>query len=464
VRNLSVELFGQYNIILSTLVFYVLLLNLGIPSIILRYLPEYTVKGDFDNAKRIMKSGLFITLGLGIVLIFVSFLITKYYRDLIYRFSLTQFLFIAAFLGLLRVQIRILKAVFSSVFQKGFQNLFENASMALKLSLIIFTLAKGYGLMGVFISIGIADLFLVIAYLMRIFGYFKNKQTTVGEISKKRFLRFGLKEYFAKLLSFFWEGRIDAYFIIFYLGAYATGIFYFVINTATMLIQYMPGTVMQPVAQALFARQYTKSKSPKELNYLFQLSNKVNVFFIFPAFLGLSVLIDKIIPYVFGVKYVESSNLFPIILFFMIFYLLLFPLRSIITALEKSEITLLCNLVILYKIPALILLTKKFGLYGTAFALGTSIIIYFFITLFLTKKLIKIQYPWLAFGKILFNSIIVALFFYFTRSYIHNTFSLISVIVIGGLIYIIVSYLNKAFSKNDRMLINQPFKRAIFVF
>ena len=463
-RNLSVEQFGQYNVILSTIIFFVLFLNFGIPTLILRFLPEYIVKGNFKIAKKFISNGLLLVLGAGVFTVVISYFIDKFHNDLLNKFALAQFLFIAAIIGFLRVQIRILKAVFSSFFQKGFQNLFEVFSSFLKLCLIIFALRMGYGLIGVFTSIGIAELILIVAYIIKVSGYFKDKENRGYEISKKRLFKFGFKEYIAKLLSFFWDSRIDAYVITFFLGTYATGVFYFVISIVMMLVQYMPGTIMVPIAHALYARQYAKSNNKKELNYLFQLNNKAKTFFIFPAFLGFIILVDKIVPFIFGSKYEESLVLFPIILFFMVFYLLAIPVRSIINALEKNEITIISGLVILYKIPALILLTKKFGLYGAAFALGTSVTIYFFISLVLTKRHIELQYPWMAFSKIFLNSIIMGIAVYFMKGYVHNLSTLILVIIVGIVIYLITGYMNKAFSENDRKLINQPFKRLVFNF
>lgn len=462
-RNLSVAQFGQYNLILSTQVFFTLLLSLGLPSIILRFIPEYVVKKDFGIVRKIIWYSISLVLLFGIVISILAAILSKNFPDTINKFFIAEYLLLSSVLGLLRVEVRICEASFFAFLKQGYKISFEVLGTIVKLYLFILAIKLNFGLLGIILSIGAVDIFLTISYLLRIETYMKAKTVLSTEMETKRFFKYGIKVYLSKFFAFFWDTRIDAYIITFYLGTVLTGIFYFVINIVTVLTEYMPGTIMYPISQAIFARQYAKYKNQKELIYLFKLNNKLKAFFVFPIFIGFLSVIDKIV-ILFFPKYTDSIQLFPIILFFMLFYIFLMPITNIISTLEKNEISLLGNIAILYKIPMTIFLTKNFGLIGTAFALGSSIFIFFIIQLFLIKRLIKICYPWFAFFKILINSLIAIFVALAFRPLIKNIFSLCIFILISGLVYLVVSFLNKAFDDYDRQIINKPFNKLIWIF
>jgi O-antigen/teichoic acid export membrane protein len=462
-KNLSVGEFGEYNLILSTQVFFVLLSSFGLPSIVLRFIPEYIVRNDYSAARKIIRYSIAIAVLSGIVLSIISLLLSKAFPEIINKFFIAEYLFLSSVLGFLRVEVRICDSIFCAFLKQGYKTFLEVLGAGIKLLLFILSIKFGFGLFGIILCIGIVDMLLIIAYLFRIEYYLYGKKSTTTDLSKSRVITYGIKEYTAKVLSFFLDTRIDAYFITFYLGVASTGIFYFVLNIVTMLAEYMPGNIMQPVSQAIFARQYAKYENQKEINYLFKLNNKLKAFFVFPVFIGFFLVSDKVVILFFN-KYENSIQLFPIILFFMLFYIFLIPIRNIITTLEKSEITVLSSIVILYKIPMTILLTKNFGLMGTAFAMGSTLFIYFLIHFFLTKRLINLEYPWHAFYKILTNSLIAGVAILFLRPFIADIFSLCGVIFLSGIIYLIVSYINKTFEEYDRQIINKPFKRLMWNF
>ncbi|MBM3253838.1 MAG: hypothetical protein FJZ16_06280 [Candidatus Omnitrophica bacterium] len=462
VRNLSIEQFGQYNLILSTQIFFVLLLNLGFPSIILRFVPEYIVKNDFATSKKIIFFSVTIVFLIGIIVLIIVQILSRIFPNLLDKLFLSGYLFLSALLGLLREEVRIFEATFFALLKQGYKICFEILSAIIKILLFVLSIKFGFGLLGVVLSIGIADIFLIFAYLIRInrYLYSNDKQ---ANLSKYRLFTFGLKEYMAKILSFFWDTRIDAYFITLFLGTASTGIFYFAINMATMLAEYTPGSIMQPISQVVFTRQYAKYENQKELSYLFNLNNKLKAFFAFPIFTIFILSFDKIVNLFFN-KYNEAINLFPFISLFMLFYVFLVPIRNVITTLEKSEITVISSMIFLYKIPATIFLTKKFGLIGTTFAIGSTIFFYFVIQLFLTKRLIKINYPWRAFATILINSLIMGILILLTKPFIKNIFSLICCTILSIFLYIAVSFFNKAFNSYDREIINKPFNKTIWNF
>lgn len=462
-RNFSIEQFGQYNLVLSTQAFFVSLISMGLPSVILRFVPECIVKNDYIAARRIIFYSSGILFIVGVIAAIPTFALQHILRNFSQTLPFLKYILVALFLGLVRAEVRLLETAFCAFLNEGYRIFFEIMGSVLKLLLFAVSIRMGAGVVGAILSVGIVDIFLIFVYSLRMRLYLKLKTTGSVKIVTQRLISYGAKEYSAKLMSFFCDMRIDAYFIAVYLGAVPTGIFFFVIGIVSMISEYMPGSVMQSSSQVVFARQFYKSGNYKELKYLFALNNKLKAFFVFPVFIGFILLSDKIVA-VFFKNYFNAVKLFPIILAFMLFYIFLIPLRNIVATLEKNEITLISSMVFLYKIPAAFFLTKNFGLTGAAFSAGSTIFLYYLIHLCMTKRLLTIHYPWKAFFTILINSLIGAVLLITLRPYITGVFSLCAAIAVFVCAYFAASFLNKAFNDYDRQILNKPFFKPLWNF
>jgi|ETNmetMinimDraft_2_1059921.scaffolds.fasta_scaffold47665_2 hypothetical protein len=74
------------------------------------------------------------------------------------------------------------------------------------------------------------------------------------------------------------------------------------------------------------------------------------------------------------------------------------------------------------------------------------------------------QYPWKSFGKYLINTLIAAIMVFAMRDFISNILSLFIVLMIGGLVYLIASYVNKGFDDADRKILNEAIGKKIWMF
>ena len=410
-----------------------------------------------------MWSSMGIIMFFGVLVSIIMAILARKFPGTVNRFFLSQYLFLAVVLGMLRAEVRICEAAFFAFLKQGYKIFFNVLGALLTLFLFVFSIKLGFGLLGIILSIAVVDLFLVVAYILRIELYTRGKISIPSKIDLNRYFTYGIKEYATKVLSFFWDSKIDGYIITFYLGASLTGIFYFAVTAATTLAESMPSSLMQSLSQSVFTRQYVKYENQKELAYLFSLINKLKAFFVFPVFLSFLLVIDKIVIIFFN-KYTESILIFQILLIFMIFYIFAMPLRSIVAVLERNEILLWGSAVILYKIPMTIFLTKNYGLIGTAFAVGTSFLLYFVVQFFLTRRVITIVYPWKAFYKIFLNSLVVCIPILFIKPFVKDMISVLILILISVAVYLGISFLHKPFDDYDRQMLNKPFKRILFNF
>jgi len=82
----------------------------------------------------------------------------------------------------------------------------------------------------------------------------------------------------------------------------------------------------------------------------------------------------------------------------------------------------------------------------------------------MTKKYVSISIPWNTLGKFFLNASLMSLFLITVKSYVHNLISLIVISITGTIIYLLISYLNKGFSIEDRESINNIIGKNIFFF
>jgi hypothetical protein len=62
------------------------------------------------------------------------------------------------------------------------------------------------------------------------------------------------------------------------------------------------------------------------------------------------------------------------------------------------------------------------------------------------------------------NSLMMAAFLYFLRGIVVDIYSFFFVVVVGGIVYLFVAYLNKGFSEDERKVVNRILRKPIFVF
>ena len=462
-NRLSVEQYGQYNIVLNTQFFLTMLLNLGLSSLIIRFVPEYIAKEDFFTAKKIVFSSILITFSAGVLIFSTSALLFNRFSFFLSRFFIRDYFLLIIIVSILRAEVVLCEGCFSAFLKQRYKVFIEILGTSFKLVLFIYSIQQGFGITGLILSIGIIDLILFIAYFLRINVYLKISNKLQGSLKKLRVVKYAAKEYLNKVLSFFWYTKIDGYIIALLLGLSQAGVYYFVLNLVSVLGKFLPASLLQPVSIGVFSRQYAKNNNPKDIIYLFRLYNKLNAFIIFPIFLVLILLTDKIL-FLFFDKYIHAIYLFPIMLISVLIYILSLPLKNVFMTLEKNQISIYSSLVILYKIPALYFLTKFFGLIGSAVALASSMIVYFLIQLSFTKRHIEINYPWKAFLKVSVNSLVVGFLVFCLRGLVGNILSLFFVIFIAAGAYLLVSFFNKVFEDHDRQILNEPFSRIILNF
>ena len=171
VKAVSVEEYGFYSSIINIIFFITLILDFGIPEIVLRYFPEYMEKKDPYIMKEILSRCLkLIFRGSAILVIAALILLFSFHNNA----AVNSFLRFTPFLVILG-SLKVLSLVFSNILNaflyQGYRNMFEVLTALLKLILTSISINMGLGVCGIVISCGIADFFLIVSSFLRRLPY-----------------------------------------------------------------------------------------------------------------------------------------------------------------------------------------------------------------------------------------------------------------------------------------------------
>jgi len=469
IRKLSIETYGIYNFIFSIIILAQLLTSLGLPQIIQRYLPEFKSRSDGYMQKWIVGRAMLIRFiaSLVFVILFLAasnaivsiFHIPVYFKPLFW---------IGSIIILFNLESQLLgEAVLVALLENKYANIARIIYAIARFGLFYFAVSANYGIYGIMWAWLGAEVILFLLYLIRshsvVFSLPVNKRV-VAPSDLKRFINFGGQLYLQNIVYFFRDKAGDIFFLAYFIGPHAVGLYSFVFGIPLMLLRLSPGSVLKPLLTSIVIDRYTKNGNYKDLVYYFLFFSRFTFFIMAPIFLISGILTDKIIIYMFNPAYISGKNLFILSLSFIMVHQFLYPYSAILYAMEKGRLILISSFVGLLNLVGDIVLIPIYGVLGAILATGISgiiLIIYFHIAM---KRNIGLKYPWESFFKFSLNLLPAGLLVFALRDFINNLFLLLLIATLGMIVYILTSYLNKGFKDRDRLVINSAIGKKIWVF
>ena len=228
----------------------------------------------------------------------------------------------------------------------------------------------------------------------------------------------------------------------------ATGI-YTVALIITLPIVAFPNTLasaLLPIISSLSANHKTKNQQKR----LIELVARYSLFFSLPIALFLIIFSKQVIVIFSSEKYLEASNLFPILAIASVIYGLGNVFLSNLYAIGKTKLNR--NIVLLTVFTFLVLvypLTKKYSALGMAISYFTSILVLSIISFFYIKKFLNVEIPKKDFIKILISSLISFSFLYFAVKITSGLLIGFLLLIIAGVFYLILLLILKFYKRED---------------
>lgn len=466
IRVFTVEEFGYYQLLMTSVPLVMMFSSLGIPSIIQRYIPEFYEKGNIGNIKKIVIGSLICRIFSVALLLLIVGLFIDPILSTINAPKLKEYVIVFGLALFVLMEVTTIQSALTALFLQKYNVLIDSLGSCLRFALYYHALQAGEGLSGIIFYFLVINIILLVAYLITVyFQVYKLKSPSKSEPPfLKRVSKYGFYSYFNEASYSFYDSSIDFYIISIFMGPTQVGYYSFALVTLKKLIAWLPAQVVANLVLPIFTRRYHEKGDRNELNSMFKLHNKKVAFFIFPAMIAFGILVDKIIVYVFDPKYLECLGIFYVLIFFEILSPFVLSVGPVTLALEKANIVLLTRIFVIYNILAAIILIQYVGLIGVAFATGSAVLFKGLLMYKLIRKHIHLSYPWKSLMKIGINSLLMGAIIYLLRPLINDIYTLLFISFVSPIIYLIIAYFNKAFDEKERAVFNRILKRPVFVF
>lgn len=466
VRKLSVNEYGIYNLLIAVMGFIGLFSSMGLSSVFYRFIPEFKKNNQLANIKALVNKGLLYRFVVSSALILIMVLFAD---KLAGFFKIPNYLeyFKIFSLGLVfYFESELLETVFKSLFFHKYYTITQISYIFTRVSAIYFFLRSGYSLNGLLIGevIGYSLMFI----LYGLFYYIKIGKTHTDNLSSslpfRRLIRFGGFSYFNEMGSMVINVSTDYVVISAFLGPIAVGIYSFAYKVVEMLSQHMPHALLSEVIKPAFFARYIQNGDKKELERMFNLVAKFGAFFVFPLTIGIIVLGDKLVIYVFDPKYLNSLRLIWIMAVFKALDSFLLPIAFVIHSIEEVQILLYSKIFAIYNLILDLIVVRPYGILGVTLATCSADFMRYIFCYQYAKKYLNLNTDFKGLSIILFNSALMGLVLLSIRKFVTNIPSLVIATAIGVISYFLAAYFIKAFSIDERSIINKILPKPIFLF
>jgi len=434
--------FGKYSFALAFTAFFAIFLDLGYSTLFIR-----NVARNKSLANNYLNN-LFGIRALLSILVFIFVIIIINIMG--YPADTKNFVYLFFIYTILLFLSDLFKIVFRVFERMEYEAFIQIITTMIRVALGLLILFLGYGLLElalVFVFSEIVDL--LFSFLICEKRFIKSKTEFDFGFLKKT-LRIALP---LAMLSFFSLifVRIDTIMLSIMKGDATVG-WYNAAYNLTLGFKPIPFVFMT----ALFPLMaYYHMSSKKSLKMVYEKSFKYMLILGLPLAFGTAILSDKIIILFYGQQFSNSIIALQILAWDVLLIFLYSPLGAILVSIDRqNEMAVILLITAFINIVLNLFLIPHFSYVGSAVAtIITEVILLGMYAYFLSKYLHKI-----AFHKIIIKPIIsvsiMCIFVYFCRS-----INLFLLVILAAVVYFLILYLIKGFSKEDIDLFKNIFKK-----
>jgi O-antigen/teichoic acid export membrane protein len=239
------------------------------------------------------------------------------------------------------------------------------------------------------------------------------------------------------------------------LGQEAVGIYAFSNKIANIIVAWSPISVASNIISPIFFGRYTKNKDDDEIDKMFQILNKILYVFFTPILFGLIALNKNFVGIVFGEKYIGAVWILIGVFLYQAFNSYQFPLGLVVYALEKNKINFYSRIFSIYNLIADLILIRFFGIEGVLFATASAITFKNLFIYYWIRRYIKLTWDWHLYVKIIVNGLIMGAIVWYPGLTVNNLWGLTLIILLGLLVYTLLTFNSKIFTFNELQLFNK---------
>lgn len=466
IRELPVDTYGEYAILMSIVAYVATLCSFGIASVTQRFLPEMWQRGQRDDINMlVVRWGVGSRIVGGVAAGALLLLFAGPLGRLLGVFALPSYAEVFGGVVILTLIGSFLDVVLTSILRQFAANGSLLASSALRSVGFWYVVSHAMGMAGL-LAVELAAAALRVVVLS--FSYLTQlskcrpvlaERSDVQGVGRRRLTRYAGWAYLNDL-GFLLFGVDTANFVVgSQLGTVSVGTYAFANRVSSMVMDWSPVSVASNVITPLFFRQYSRAQDPRELDRMFRMLNKLIYLIMLPTLAGVAAIGHPLVFVVFGEKYISAVWLIVAVLLYQVVNAYQFPLGLVVFALEKNQINVYSRVFSVYNLIADLALVGYLGIYGVVLATATAITLKNLYIYWRITKDLRLTWDWDPLARIAGNALLTALVAWVASTLVAGISGVALACVAGATAYAGLTLASGVFSDEEVMAVHRVLGR-----
>lgn len=433
--------FGKYSFAFAFTGLFAVLSDLGLNTLTVR-----EVARDKTMASKYLGNIAIINILLSVITLTIIFFAIN---SMNYPHDTTMAVYIVAVSLVVTSISQLFKSIFRAFEKMEYEFLIATSKTIIVVSLGLFVLFAGYGLIGLVLVHLLASIFDFLLSLSICIKKFAVPKLEIDLKFWKHSIRTALPLGFVYIFAVIY-GQIDMTMLSVMCGDAVVG-WYSAAYKLRSVLGLIPASFMN-AAFPLMSRFF--ESSTKSLEILYERSFKYMLSLALPIAVGTTILADRIILLLYGAQYVNSIIALQILVWAIVFSFTGYVLEYVLISINRQDIDgMISGASAVINVILNLLLIPSFSYIGAATATIISSAIYFILYLYFVYKYgYKIPVHKIAI-KPLIASLVMAVFIYCFYS-----FNLFLLVILAAIVYLGALYLLKGISQEDIRMFKEVFK------
>jgi O-antigen/teichoic acid export membrane protein len=466
-RAFSVEDYGLYSVLFTgTLVNLSMVVQLGIPNLLVRFIPEFYAQSRYRPIHRLFKMANIAQVSLAVVLLGVVWVLAPQIANLIHFPGRESAIRVFAFAALAYLLSENFHALLKGLFRQRMIFDITLAYNILRLGAIYYVTTRIGTLMSVVIVEGILFAFSVLLYAIE---YHRRIRPLVimeedhGEaVSWPRYTRYAGLCYANEVGATLLSTATDLFLVSGFLGGFQAGLYGLANRITTMVQHLLPHKVLSEVIEPLFFSEYGASK--ENVRFGFNLLMKISLLVTLPMGIWLGIMARPVIVDLFNKEYAEAAPILAIQAFFLPMVVLRFALGLMLQNAERIDLLIYSKITGVLKIVMGLWIVPLYGVMGMVWLTSLALTAQNLFNYVNIRVNLRTTMDHLGLLRILINGALSAAALFFVRGYFHGVIGLAASAALYSVLYFALNVVHKSFSPEERNFLNTHLKRPLWVF
>lgn len=456
-KYLSVAEQGVYTWFAGTSLIFSLAITMGIAESLQRFTPEYHATGQWRRARETMYLSLAFVLVMSVVVFGIAYVLFPHVAGVFHMEAYRDIFVIFALSAAFWLQFVTLTPVLNGLFLHAYQSWGQVAFVVMKLVFIYTLFHAGWKVSAIFFAEMVSYFVVVCVLLVLTEKRMRLRARTDSSADARpefgRVTRYALLNLAGSPGLVIADVSADFFVISCLLSDFQLGLYAFCLRVSRMFLQILPSKLAESVIRSTFYARYATAADKREvLNEMFNFLCRINLFFLVPTLVFVSLGARQIIPIIGRAEYLQAYLPFIFCFFFLVLSFYEIPADLVIQAVEKVKYRSVAQVGggVLRVLGAVVAVKLGWGIFGVVWTSGLAMVAKNYFVYWYGRRHVGICFEWASFGRIAVNAVVGGIPMYLVLHFANNAAGLFVGGALCGLAYLAMTYVNQPFTPREQ--------------